>query len=108
MEARHAFLEVGTKEHRCMECPKGSPERLTGLADFAVLQSGLIHGTDSGQCRSTCGVARLFQRWLPGSRLDRVLFAPVLIVACARSAWARGVFSIKDGLVAPCGGRQLV
>ena len=51
--------------------------------------------------------ARLPWRWVAGSRLDRALVATVLIASCARSAWARGVFSIKDGLVATCGGRQL-
>ena len=48
-------------------------------------------------------------RWVLGGRcsLNRALLALFLIASCARSAWARGVFSIKDGLVAPCGGRQL-
>ena len=47
-------------------------------------------------------------RWVPGSRLDRASFAIFLIAAYARSDWASGGFSIKKGLVAPCGGRQLV
>ena len=38
MEVRHAFLEAGGKEHRCIECPNGSPEWLAALADFSVLQ----------------------------------------------------------------------
>ena len=47
--------------------------------------------------------------WVPNSRyrLNQTLLALVLIAVCAHSAWARGVFSIKDRLVATCGGRQL-
>ena len=47
--------------------------------------------------------------WVPNSRyrLNQTLLAPVLIAACARSAWAGGEVGIKEGLVALSGGRHL-
>ena len=77
-------------------------------ADFGVLQMAgwpTAAAADNAEqlAASRATALALGARQQAGSGL----FAPVLIAACARSAWARGVFIIKKGLVAPCGGCQL-
>ena len=38
--------------------PEWQPRVATGLADFTVLQNGLIHGTGGGQPGTACCVTR--------------------------------------------------
>ena len=87
------------------------PHRGGGLVDCSVMQiadwSTTVATGSNGQRGTACCVTRGCPGWVPGSRLEAVLIAPFLIAACARFYWARGVFGIKDGLVALCGGRWL-
>ena len=108
MGARAAFLEAGGKEHRCIECPGGSHEWLASLADFSVLQiADWPTAAAAGSPEQLAASRAAVWRWVPCSKLDRVLLALVLIAVYAHSAKARGRLSIKNGLVEPCCGRQL-
>ena len=92
MQARHAFLEADAKDSRYIECPNDSPERLAALADFSVLQMEDWPTAPAAAARNSL-LRHARPLWLgAGSRLDRVLFAPVLIAACARSAWLEAYF----------------